>query len=270
MRELTAGDSRIRMVRFSRNFGQHLASTAGLNYAQGDCAVVIDADLQDPPEVILQMIERWRQGYEVVYATRRNREGESTLYLGATRLFYRLINWLAEIPIPLDTGDFRLLDRKAINVLLAMPERDRFLRGMASWIGFNQISVAYDRGPRLAGITKYSPIKMTRVAMDGILSFSIMPLRLATVIGLAASGLALIGCLAAIVLRLSNGQWIAPWTGVLLATLFMGGAQLICLGIAGEYLGRIYGESKRRPLYVVQEACGFGESLQSKQQSTRS
>jgi glycosyltransferase involved in cell wall biosynthesis len=272
LRQLQASDRRIRMVRLSRNFGHQIASTAGLHHAQGKAVVLIDADLQDPPEVILQMIERWAEGYDVVYATRNGRSGETTFKLKTAKWFYRLINRLSDIPIPLDTGDFRLMDRKVVDVLLSMPERDRFLRGMVSWVGFSQISVSYDRAARRAGTTKYPVRKMVRFALDGILSFSILPLRLATLIGLGAAGLGLLGSLVVVLIRLLAGQWVGAWTGVLLAVLFMGGAQLICLGILGEYLGRIYGESKRRPLYIVQETRGFGEPFPhgSKSVATRS
>ena len=227
----------VRMIRLARNFGHQIAITAGLEHARGNAVVLIDADLQDPPEVILEMIDRWSEGYDVAYGTRRNREGETAFKLNTAKLFYRLINRLADIPIPLDTGDFRLMDRKVVDALLSMPERDRFLRGMVSWVGFKQIPVSYCRAPRFAGETKYPLFRMIRFAVNGILSFSIVPLRLATLIGFGASSLALVGCLWALGVRLLTNRWFPGWTSVMLAVLFMGGVQLLCLGILGEYLG---------------------------------
>lgn len=265
--DIQVSDPHVRLIRLARNFGHQIAITAGLEYACGNAVVIIDSDLQDPPEVILEMIERWSEGYAVVYGTRQNREGETAFKLKTAKLFYRLINRLSDVPIPLDTGDFRLMDRKVVEALLSMPERDRFLRGMVSWVGFTQTSVSYSRAARLAGATKYSLLRMTRFAIDGILSFSTVPLRLATLIGLIASGLATLGCISALVFGLWTDHWIAGWTAVLLAVLLMGGVQLICVGILGEYLGRIYGEAKRRPLYIVRETSGFGEPLPHPQES---
>lgn len=254
-------DQRVRVVALSRNFGHQLAITAGLNHSRGRAVVLIDADLQDPPEVIREMIARWREGYEVVYGTRLRREGETVFKTKTAEWFYRLINRISEIPIPLDTGDFRLLDRKAVDALTSMPERDRFVRGMVSWVGFRQVAVPYDRAPRHAGVSKYSLFRMVRFALDGILSFSIVPLRLATFLGLAATFGSLIGAAAAIILVLVTAFRPGPWLAVLLTGLFIGGVQLICLGIVGEYLGRIYGESKHRPLYVVRETRGFDDPV---------
>jgi dolichol-phosphate mannosyltransferase len=259
--ELQRSDPRVRVVVLSRNFGHQIAITAGLNYSRGQAVVLIDADLQDPPEVILEMIARWREGYEVVYGTRTRRVGETAFKTKTAEWFYRLINRISEIPIPLDTGDFRLLDRKAVDALGAMPERDRFVRGMVSWVGFRQIAVPYDRAARHAGVSKYSLFRMVKFAVDGILSFSIVPLRLATFLGLAASVSALIGTMVVAVLALVGKLRPAGWMAVLLAGLFIGGVQLICLGIVGEYLGRIYGESKRRPLYLVRETSGFDDAI---------
>ncbi|MGA9639883.1 MAG: glycosyltransferase family 2 protein [Terriglobales bacterium] len=259
--ELQRSDPRVRVVVLSRNFGHQIAITAGLNYSRGQAVVLIDADLQDPPEVILELIARWREGYEVVYGTRTRRVGETAFKTKTAEWFYRLINRISEIPIPLDTGDFRLLDRKAVDALGAMPERDRFVRGMVSWVGFRQIAVPYDRAARHAGVSKYSLFRMVKFAVDGILSFSIVPLRLATFLGLAASVSALIGAMVVAVLALAQKLHPAGWMAVLLAGLFIGGVQLICLGIVGEYLGRIYGESKRRPLYLVRETCGFDDAI---------
>ena len=258
LRQLHAANSQVKVVRLSRNFGHQFAITAGLEHASGDAVVIIDADLQDPPEVILQMLARWNEGcWDVVYGTRIDREGESFWKLGTAKLFYRVINSLSDIPIPLDTGDFRLMDRKVVDALLSMPERDRFLRGMVSWLGFRQLALPYHRVARFAGTTKYPMRKMLRFAVDGILSFSVVPLRIATMMGLAASLMALIGSAVALGFRLWTHQWVVGWTSLLLAGLFMGGVQLVCLGVIGEYLGRTYWEMKRRPLYLVQEQFGF-------------
>ncbi len=259
--DLHARDPRIRVVRLSRNFGHQIAISAGLEHARGTAVVLIDADLQDPPEVISEMVGLWKQGHDVVYGTRQNRDGETAFKTLTAKWFYRFINRLSEVPIPLDSGDFRLLDRRVVDALLAMPERDRFVRGMVSWVGFRQVSLPYDRAPRLAGDSKYTLLRMARFAADGILSFSIAPLRLATVLGVAISALALLGGLTAIGFGLTNGRWMAPWAWVLLVILLLGGAQLLCLGIFGEYLGRTYAENKRRPLYFVRETLGFDEPL---------
>jgi dolichol-phosphate mannosyltransferase len=256
-----AADPRVRVVRMSRNFGHQIAISAGLEYTRGAAVVLIDADLQDPPEVIAEMVAKWRQGVDVVYGTRRTREGETPFKTLTAKWFYRLINHLSEVDIPLDSGDFRLLDRRVVEALLAMPERDRFVRGMVSWVGFRQASLVYDRAPRKAGESKYTLKKMARFAIDGILSFSIAPLRLATVAGGVAFALALLGGLAAVGFGLAAGRWMAPWGWLLLAMLFLSSVQLLCLGIFGEYLGRNYAENKRRPLYFVRETLGFGESL---------
>jgi len=257
LRELQAEDSRVRVVRLSRNFGHQIAITAGLEHASGDAVVIIDADLQDPPEVISEFLERWREGHDVVYGVRTDREGETPFKRWTARAFYRFINRLSDTPIPLDTGDFRLMDRAAVDALLSMPERDRFVRGMVSWLGFSQTAVPYARAPRYAGGTKYPLFKMLRLATDGILSFSITPLRLATWTGFAASGVAILGILYALYAHFFAAGLVKGWTSSLIAVLFIGGVQLICLGIIGEYVGRIYGESKRRPLYFVRERLGF-------------
>lgn len=262
LRELCAADHRMRLVRLSRNFGHQIAITAGLEHASGDAAVIIDADLQDPPELIAEFVERWQEGYDVAYGVRSEREGETAFKLWTAKVFYRFMNRLSDTRIPLDTGDFRLMDRAVVDALLAMPERDRFVRGMVSWIGFSQIAVPYRRAPRLAGVTKYPLMKMLRFAVDGILSFSTVPLRLATWIGMAASGLAVIGILYALASRLFAHGWVKGWTSILIAVLFIGGVQLVCLGVMGEYIGRIYGESKRRPLYLVRERMGFPADCQ--------
>lgn len=257
LRDLQARDSCVRVVRLSRNFGHQVAITAGLEHASGDAVAIIDGDLQDPPEVIGEFLARWREGYDVAYGVRTNRPGETAFKLWTAKAFYRLINRLSDTRIPLDTGDFRLMDRAAVDALLSMPERDRFVRGMVSWLGFSQVAVPYVRAARYAGATKYPLFKMLRLATDGILSFSITPLRLATWVGFAASGLAILGIFYALYARFFATHLVRGWTSSLIAVLFIGGVQLICLGIIGEYVGRIYGESKRRPLYFVRERLGF-------------
>jgi dolichol-phosphate mannosyltransferase len=257
LRQLQASDGRVRVVRLSRNFGHQNAITAGLQHSSGNAIVVIDADLQDPPEVIGEFVQRWRQGCDVVYGVRSKRDGESVFKLWTAKAFYRFINRLSDTSIPLDAGDFRLMDRKVADALLAMPERDRFVRGMVSWLGFRQAAVPYHRAARLAGTTKYPLWKMLRFAIDGIGSFSTVPLRLATWLGLASSGLAILGILYALFSRFFAIGLVKGWTSIEIAVLLFAGIQLVCLGIIGEYIGRIYGESKRRPLYVVQDQLGF-------------
>jgi|ERR1700730_3951727 polyisoprenyl-phosphate glycosyltransferase len=258
LRELQAGDSHIRVVRFSRNFGHQMAITAGLEHGAGDAVVIIDADLQDPPETILTFFSKWQEGYDVVHGVRTEREGETAFKLWTARLFYRFMKNLSDIPIALDAGDFRLIDRGVLNALLSMPERDRFVRGMVSWLGFSQVTVPYRRGPRVAGATKFSFFKMLRFAMDGIFSFSILPLRVATCTGFITSFLAILGIvLVSLEHFLGVEGLVRGWTSTMFAVLFIGGVQLICMGIIGEYIGRIYGESKHRPLYVVREMLGF-------------
>jgi glycosyltransferase involved in cell wall biosynthesis len=265
LRQLQAADECVRVLRFSRNFGHQIAVTAGVDHASGDAVVLIDADLQDPPEVILEMVARWREGYHVAYGVRTDRPGESAFKLWTAKAFYRLINRMSDTEIPLDTGDFRLMDRKVVKALQSMPERDRFVRGMVSWVGFRQIAVPYQRAPRLAGESKYPLYKMLRFALDGIASFSIAPLKLATWMGFTVSGLALLGIVYALALRLFTSIWITGWTALFMAVLFMGGIQLISLGIIGEYVGRIYGEVKRRPLYLVNERLGFEQETSQAQ-----
>ena len=257
LRGIQRTDSRVRVLVLSRNFGHQIAVTAGIQGTQGDAVVVIDADLQDPPDVILDMLNRWRKGADVAYGVRTQREGETAFKRWTARAFYRLIRRLTDTAIPLDTGDFRLMDRKVVDAFLAMPERDRFVRGMVAWAGFRQEPVPYQRAARAAGETKYPLKKMLRFAIDGILSFSMVPLRLATYIGFLASGLALLGIVYAFALRLLTDVWVTGWTLLFIAILFLGGVQLVLIGIFGEYLGRIYGEVKRRPLYLVAERLGF-------------
>ena len=271
LREIQANDTRVRVIRFSRNFGHQMAITAGLEYASGDAVVVIDGDLQDPPEVIEEFFEKWADGNDVVYGMRTEREGETTFKRWTAKMFYRLMGRLSDTAIPVDTGDFRMMDRAVVDALLDMPERDRFVRGMVSWLGFSQVAVPYRRNPRTAGVTKFSLFKMLRFATDGIVSFSILPLRLATWMGFAASGIAMLGILVAVVERLLGVEGLVKgWTSMVIAILFIGGVQLICMGIIGEYVGRIYGESKKRPLYVVRERMGFSPQIRSAQLNLKS
>lgn len=257
LRGFQQADPRVRVVVLSRNFGQQMALTAGLQNAAGEAVAVIDADLQDPPEVIIEMLDRWRQGVDVAYGTRTERKDDSAFKRGAAFLFYRLFNRLADIYIPPDTGEFRLMDRIVVDAVVAMPERDRFARGIVAWTGYRQEPVHFDRASRVAGETKWPLRNMLIFAADGILSFSFMPLRLATWIGLVATGLALGGIMYAVALRVFTGVWVTGWTVLFIALLFLGGVQFVLIGILGEYLGRIYAEVKRRPLYLVKERLGF-------------
>lgn len=259
LRDFAVKDERIHMIGFARNFGHQIAVTAGIDAARGDAVVLIDADLQDPPEVIHQMIVKWREGYDVVYGTRIERLGESGFKLATARGFYRLLNRLSDVPIPLDAGDFRLMSRNVVDTLRAMPERDRFVRGMVSWVGFKQTSLPYKRAERFAGKSKYPLHKMLRFATDGILSFSTKPLQLSIGLGTFAASMALVGILYALGLRIFTNIWVEGWTALMIAVLFIGGVQLIYVGILGEYIGRIYNEVKQRPLYVVQEYLGFNK-----------
>jgi glycosyltransferase involved in cell wall biosynthesis len=242
-----------KVISFSRNFGHQIAVTAGITAASGDAVVLIDADLQDPPEVIHKMIKLWKEGFQVVYGTRIKRDGESYFKTLSAKWFYKCLNYLSEVSIPIDSGDFRLMDRVVVEVLKTMPERDRFIRGMVSWVGYKQISVEYKRDARIAGISKYPLKKMIKFAVDGILSFSTKPLQLSITLGFTCSSLALAGIAYALFLRLFTNIWVPGWTAIMIAVLFIGGVQLICLGILGGYIGRIYNEMKNRPLYVINE-----------------
>lgn len=257
LKAFAAEDNRVRIIGFARNFGHQIAVTAGIDAANGDAVVLIDADLQDPPEVVHQMVAKWREGFDVVYGTRTERLGESAFKLATARGFYRLLNKLSDVPIPLDTGDFRLMSRPVVDTLRAMPERDRFVRGMVSWVGFKQTALPYKRAERFAGESKYPLRKMLRFATDGILSFSTKPLQVSVALGMASAALALVGIAYALFLRVFTNIWVEGWTALMIAVLFIGGVQLISIGILGEYVGRIYKEVKSRPLYVVQEYVGF-------------
>jgi polyisoprenyl-phosphate glycosyltransferase len=261
IREMAKKDNRVRPVIFARNFGHQIAVTAGMDYSRGDAVVIIDADLQDPPEVILELIAKWREGFEVVYAQRSEREGESWFKLATASLFYKMIYRITDVKIPLNTGDFRLLDRKVVNVMNSMREKHRFLRGMSAWVGFKSIGVSYKRAARFAGITKYPFKKMVKLALTAITSFSYMPLQLAMWVGFIAAGLSIVAIPVVIVLRLIGSQFFFGQATTLIAVLFLGGVQLICLGILGEYIGRIYDEVKGRPLYITSEAPSDDKNL---------
>lgn len=254
IRALAAEDERIKPVIFARNFGHQLAVTAGMDYANGQAVVIIDSDLQDPPEVILEMIAKWREGYEVVYAVRSEREGETWFKLFTASLFYRLIYRITDVNIPMDTGDFRLLDHKVVEVMRQMRERHRFLRGMSVWVGFKQTGVQYKRAARFSGTTKYPFKKMLKFASDAITSFSYFPLQLATYLGFFAAGLSILAIPVVIALRVLGSETFLGQASTLIAVLFLGGVQLISLGILGEYIGRLYDQAKGRPLYIVREA----------------
>lgn len=248
---LAKNDSHIVPLIFARNFGHQIAVTAGLDYARGEAVVIIDADLQDPPEVILELIARWKEGYQVVFAVRRKREGESRFKLFTASLFYRIILRITDVKIPLDTGDFRLLDRSVVDVMKTMRERHRFLRGMSAWVGFRQIGVEYDRKERFAGETKYPLKKMLKLAINAITGFSYFPLQVATYIGFISAGISILAIPLVAIARLSNQAAFLGQATTLIAVLFLGGVQLISLGILGEYIGRIYDEAKGRPLYIL-------------------
>lgn len=254
IRELAEQDKTIRPVIFARNFGHQVAITAGWDYARGDAVVIIDADLQDPPEVILELAAKWKEGYEVVYAVRGEREGESWFKLWTASVFYRLIYRITDVKIPVDTGDFRLMDRKVVNVLKQMKERHRFPRGMSAWVGFKQIGVTYKRAARLAGVTKYPFRKMFKLAVNAITSFSYFPLQVATFFGFVSAGAAIFAIPVVAILRLAGSHFFEGQTTTLISVLFLGGVQLISLGVLGEYIGRLYDEAKGRPLYIVREA----------------
>lgn len=263
--QLHARDNRVRGISFSRNFGFQIAVTAGLDHARGDAIVLTDADLQDPPEVIPEMITKWNEGYDVVYGVRSSREGETWFKKWSASAFYTLIDSITGIDIPRNTGDFRLMDRRVVNAILGMKERNRFLRGMVPWVGYKQIGVHYERAARYAGESKFSSVKrMLPFAIDAITSFSHFPLQLATYFGFFIAALSLVAIVAVIAVRLSmGGEQLLGQATTLVVVLFLGGIQLISLGIIGEYLGRIYDEVKGRPLYLIDRAWGVAEQQES-------
>ena len=260
-------DPRWKVIRFARNFGHQTAISAGIYYAQGDCVIIIDADLQDPPEELYRFIKKWREGYEVVYAIRTKRKEDFIKRL-CYKVFYRILGSLADIDIPYDSGDFCLMDRKVVDLLNSMPERNRFVRGLRSWVGFQQIGLEYERIARAAGEVKYTFRKLIKLALDGIFSFSTVPLRIATYFGFSVSLIALLGAIFTFLQRIF-ADWFSrvgfgPVPGfatTVISILFLGGVQLICLGIVGEYLGRIYDEVKGRPLWTIKNMLGFEQKL---------
>lgn len=268
IRQISHQDNRVRPVIFARNFGHQIAVTAGLDYARGQTATIIDSDLQDPPGTIPDLIAKWREGYEVVYAVRAEREGESWFKLFTASLFYRLIYRITDVEIPPDVGDFRLMDRKVVNVLNQMRERHRFLRGMSAWVGFRQVGVPYRRAARFAGETKYPFKKMLRLAITAVTGFSYFPLQVATFLGFLSAGMSILAIPVVIAIRLwASSEPLLGQATTLIAVLFLGGVQLISLGILGEYIGRLYDEAKGRPLYIVRE--GPEDILQEQREQER-
>jgi glycosyltransferase involved in cell wall biosynthesis len=250
-------DVRFRAIQLSRNFGHQLAITAGLDFAAGEAVVVMDADLQDPPEVVLEMAARWREGCDVVHAVRDQREGESAFKTTTASWFYRLLAKIGDVQVHGNAGDFRLVDRKALDAFLQMRERNRYVRGMFGWVGFRQCTVTYTRLPRYAGTTKYPLRKMVKFAFDGIISFSSAPLKLALRFGFVLSALSIAYGLTVLVIKLSGALEVPGWTSIIFAVTFLGGVQLLTIGVMGEYVSRIHDEVRARPLYLVQEALGF-------------
>jgi polyisoprenyl-phosphate glycosyltransferase len=260
-------DKRYKYIGFSRNFGHQIAITAGMDRAAGDCVIVMDADLQDPPEVALDMIAKWKEGYEIVYARRLSREGESALKLGTARLFYKTLRKLTAVDIPENVGDFRLVDRKALDAFKAMPERDRFVRGMFSWMGFRQTAVDFHREARVAGVTKYGWKKMFRLATDGLVGFSDVPLKAALWLGAIVSCGAILFGLYAAILAFFDPTLVRGWASLVVLTSFFAGMNLLTTGIVGLYVGRIHNEAKQRPLYVVGREVGFASAARQQIES---
>jgi dolichol-phosphate mannosyltransferase len=254
IRELAAKDESVHFINFSRNFGHQIAVTAGLDSCKGDQVVIIDADLQDPPELIAEMRAKMSEGYEVVYARRNKRSGESFMKRWTAKMFYRILAKITSIDIPLDTGDFRIMDRKIVDVLKNMPEQQKFLRGQISWAGFRQTFITYDRDQRNAGETGYTYKKMIRLALDGITGFSNWPLKVATISGFVVSGITFLIALYALYARFVSKDYVPGWTSLILAVLFIGGVQLITIGIIGEYISRLSANVRNRPLYIINDS----------------
>jgi polyisoprenyl-phosphate glycosyltransferase len=256
---LATQDQRVKVVNFSRNFGHQIAITAGLDYSRGQAVIVMDADLQHPPEVLPLLLQKWREEYDVVYAVRTERQGEGVFKRGTAALFYHLLKRVTRIDIPANAGDFRLVSRRAVEAMRMLRERQRFVRGLSSWIGFRQTAVSFVQEARYAGATKYPLRKMLKFAFDGITSFSFAPLQLATYLGFSAAAVSFCYVLYAMGLKLFTDRSVAGWASLIVAILFIGGVQLITLGIIGEYVGRIYEEVKQRPLYIIADTLGFSK-----------
>ena len=257
--EMTRRDARFRSVHFSRNFGHQAAVTAGLHFARGSAVVVMDADLQDPPELLPAMLERWREGYHVVYAQRVKRHAEGVLKRGIAFAYYRILQHLTDVDIPADTGDFCLMDRRVVDLLNRMPERNRYLRGLRAWLGFRQTAVHFERPPRIAGEPKYTFLKSLGLGINGIVGFSRVPLRIATYLGMTASAFSIVLTGWAVYQRFVGNDTVRGWASTLVVILLLGGVQLLMIGIVGEYLSRIYDEVKQRPMYVIGELRGFDD-----------
>ncbi|ADK07972.1 TPA: glycosyltransferase family 2 protein [Bacillus cereus biovar anthracis] len=257
--EIAANDYRTKIVNFARNFGHQVAVTAGIAAAKGDAIVIIDADLQDPPEVIPELIAKWEEGYEVVYAKRKQRKGETWFKLLTAKYFYKFLNYMSDIDIPKDTGDFRIIDRKVADVFNQMTERNRFIRGMMSWVGFRQTYVEYERDERFAGETKYPLKKMIKFASDGIIAFSTKPLRIVMSLGLLSVLISIIVLLYTITVKIIGNGTQTGWASIMVAITFFSGIQLLGLGIVGQYIARIYDESKNRPIYIVKETINIDQ-----------
>ncbi|MGN4931462.1 glycosyltransferase family 2 protein [Bacillus cereus group sp. MYBK14-1] len=261
LKGISAEDSRAKIINFARNFGHQIAVTAGIDVAKGDAIVIIDADLQDPPEVIPELIAKWEEGYEVVYAKRKRRDGETWFKLVTAKYFYRFLNFMSDINIPKDTGDFRLIDCKVANVFKQMTERNRFVRGMMSWIGFRQTYIEYARNERFAGETKYPLKKMMKFASDGIIAFSTKPLRMVMTLGLISVLISIVVLIYSVIVKIIGQDIQTGWASLMVAITFFSGVQLLGLGIVGQYIARIYDESKNRPIYVVKETVNIEEDI---------
>ncbi|MBN2053888.1 glycosyltransferase family 2 protein [bacterium] len=256
LKSINQRDPRYRVISFSRNFGHQTAITAGINHTRGDAVIIMDADLQDPPEVLSMFLDKWREGYQVVYAIRTKRK-ENALKRLAYKVFYRLLAFVSDVEIPLDSGDFCVMDRRIVDLLNSMPERNRFVRGIRSWAGFNQIGMAYERDKRMAGEPKYTMTKLFKLAFDGIISFSKLPLRVASILGFIVSGFSFVYAFLTLLQKLFTDSTVPGYTTTVILISFLGGIQLITIGIIGEYLGRIFDEVKKRPLYIVADKIGF-------------
>ena len=268
MRKLRQTNVRVKIISFSRNFGHQIAITAGTDYASGSAVIIMDADLQDPPEVIPRLVEKWKDGYDTVYAIRESRK-DPMLKRAIAFVFYRLFKRMSDVDIPVDAGDFRLMSRRVVDILKNMPERNRYLRGLASWVGFSQTKVRYARDERYGGERKYTLWQSTRLGFDGITSFSRFPLRLATYVGLVVSLAGFLYTATIIILALVYGKMVPGWTTLMAAVIFLGGVQLIVVGVIGEYIGRIYVEVQQRPLYLIKHKIGFSRKAQEPDKSER-